>query len=175
MSDANVLKPTNPANSAPQAKGERKRVPMSVPMRRLEVPEIPGYHSHWVKEANIPRALAAFYEFVDFNEVPVNQRSIGTSTELSGNASLGSHVEIPAGTNEQGKPENLVLMKLKEEYWLEDREKIDTDHATRLGGIFRGERIVGAETDSADDRGSRYVDKERTKAVFQRPVRKAKP
>jgi hypothetical protein len=175
MSNSNVLTPNNPANKAAQAKGERKRVPMSVPMRKLETPDLPGYHLHWMKESNIPRALGAYYEFVTFDEVPINQRSIGTSTELSGNASLGSHVEIAAGTNEQGKPENLVLMKLKEEYWLEDRASIDERNANVMGGIFRGETILGTEKDAPDDRGSRYVDKERTKAVFNRPVRKAKP
>ena len=82
---------------------------MSVPLRKLEVPEIPGYHLHWVKEANLGRALAAYYEFVEDHEVPINQRCPGTDTEISGNTDLGSRISIAAGQGADGKPERLLF------------------------------------------------------------------
>jgi hypothetical protein len=166
---ADLIDPNNPGNATSEpARNRAERVPMSVPVRRLETPEIPGYHSHWFKESNISRALQAWYEFVGFDEVPVNQRNVGTDTMVSGNTDLGSHVSISAGIDGQGKPERLTLMKLKEEYWLADRAKIDGRNASILGSIFRGEKILGSETDKEDDQGTRYVDRERTKALFNR-------
>jgi hypothetical protein len=164
-----ILTPNNPANKTVEPKGNRKhRVPMSVPMRKLEVPEIPGFHLHWIKESNIPRAIQACYEFVEFNEVPVNQRNVGTDTEISGNTDLGSHVSISAGIGADGRPERLVLMKLPEDLWVEDRAAIDGRHASIMSGIFRGETILGTEKDKPGDEGTRYVDPERTRALFNR-------
>jgi hypothetical protein len=169
-----ILTKNNPANKTVEPKGNRReRIPMSVPLRKLEVPEIAGYHLHWIKESNIPRALAAYYEFVEWNEVPVNQRNPGTDTEVSGNTDLGSHVSIAAGMGANDKPERLVLMKLAEEYWLKDREVIDARNAGVMGSIFRGEKILGSERDKPRDEGSRYVTPE-TKALFARGRRFAK-
>jgi hypothetical protein len=175
---SDILTPNNPANKDVEPKRNRKnRIPMSVPMRKLEVPEISGYHLHWIKESNIPRALQAFYEFVDFNEVPVNQRGVGTDTEMTGNTDLGSRVSIAAGVGADNRPERLVLMKLAEEYWLEDRLAIDTRHAQMLEGIFRGEKILDKDEGvSADVMETRYVDPERTRvqrALFSRRRKKA--
>lgn len=178
MSNASdVLTKNNPANVAPEPKGNRKtRIPMSVPMRKLEVPDIAGYHLHWIKESNIPRALAAWYEFVDFDEVPINQRGVGTDTEISGNTDLGSRISISAGIGADSKPERLYLMKLAEQHWLEDRKKIDERNATQLSGIFRGEKILDKGEVNPDVAETRYVDKDRTferRALFQRRRQKA--
>jgi hypothetical protein len=169
---SDTVTPTNVANRAVEAKGQRRRIPMSVPRRRLETPEIPGYHLHWFKESNIPQALDAWYEFVDSREVPVNQRNVGNSSDMTGNQDLGSGIRINAGIGADGKNEQLVLMKLKEELWLEDRAAIDKANAERLGQVFRGEKILGAEPDN-EDSGTRYVDRERTKALFNRRRAKA--
>jgi hypothetical protein len=166
--------PTNPANAAKPVL-ERKRVPMSVPTRRLEVPEIPGFHLHWFLEGRIPRALAAGYELVKFDEVPINQRGVGTDTMISGNSDMGSNVSVIAGMGENGKPENLVLMKLREEWWQEDRKIIDERNASIFTTIFKGERILGEEHDERADQGTRYIDADRTRgpvSLFQRPPRK---
>ena len=37
----------NPANKIGKTTSERKRIPMSVPVQRLEAPDIPGHHLHW--------------------------------------------------------------------------------------------------------------------------------
>jgi hypothetical protein len=164
-----ILTKNNPANKTVEPKGNRRaRVPMSVPLRKLEVPELAGYHLHWIAEANIGRALQAYYEFVEDREVPVNQRSPGTDTEVSGNTDLGSRISIAAGHGENGQPERLYLMKLEESLWLEDRAQIDARHASMMGSIFRGEKILGTERDKPGDEGMRYVDMERTKALFSR-------
>lgn len=167
--ESEILTPNNPANDTVEPKANRRnRIPMSVPMRKLEVPDLPGFHLHWMKESNIPRALQAAYEFVEFDEVPINQRNVGTDTEISGNTDLGSHVSISAGMDSAGRPERLVLMKLKEEYWRDDRAKIDARHADMLGGIFRGEKILDKGDVSPDVMETRYVDPARTQALFNR-------
>lgn len=172
-----VLEGANPANVKQESKGNRRaRVPMSVAMRKLEVPEIPGYHTHWIKESNIPRALAAYYEFVEDREVPINQRNPGLDTEISGNTDLGARVSIAAGIGADSKPERLYLMKLAEEFWIEDRAKIDGRNASMMGQIFRGEKIIDKDEVSNDVKTHRYVDMERTRerrALFSRPRAKA--
>lgn len=169
MSNASeILTPNNPANTEATVKGARKRIPMSVPYRKLEVPEIAGYHLHWIKSSNIPRALQAFYEFVMNDEVPVNQRNPGMDSTVSGNTDLGAQISIAGGMDKEGRPERLHLMKLKEEYWREDRQAIDERNAGIMGQIFRGEKILGTERDKPEDQGTRYVDPERTRALFNR-------
>ena len=176
MSTANVIQPNNPANATAVPKAARKRIPMSTPERKLEVPSIEGYHLHWIKTSNIPRALRAGYDFVDSQEIDTHSLNPANDKTKSGNQSLGSHVEIAAGTDAQGHPEQLVLMKLPEEYWRSDRAQIDQRNASVMGAIFRGEKILGEETDSREDQGTRYVDKERTKAaLYQRAPRRAQP
>ena len=50
----NVESTANPANSQVQTLdsqlGSRKRIPMSVPKAKLSVPEIPGFHLHWIND-----------------------------------------------------------------------------------------------------------------------------
>jgi hypothetical protein len=172
-----MLEGQNPANDKPETKGNRRaRIPMSVAMRKLETPQIPGYHTHWIKTSNIPRALAAWYEFVEDFEVPqINQRNPGINTEISGNTDLGSRVSIAAGIGADDKPERLYLMKLPEDLWLEDRAKIDGRNASMMGQIFRGEKILDKDEVSDSVKDTRYVDMKRTKerrALFSRPRQK---
>jgi len=142
---------------------------MSVPLRKLEVPDLPGWHLHWFLEKNVPRAIQAAYEFVDFRELPINSTGIGTSLE-GGSADLGDRVRVLSGVSELSHPEYLVLMKLREEYWLEDRRAIDERNAARMGSIFRGEKILDSDElkVSSDDQALRYV----KTALFNRPTRK---
>ncbi|MFM9500887.1 hypothetical protein ACKI1Q_45895, partial [Streptomyces galilaeus] len=62
----------NPANEQKEARQRPPRRSMIGMQRRLEVPEIPGWHLHWFKEENVPLALDAYYEHVDKGEVKVN-------------------------------------------------------------------------------------------------------
>lgn len=163
---ANPSTDTVAAAATPAA---RKRIPMSVPIRKLEVPDLPGYHLHWFLEKNVPRAMQAAYEFVDFNEIPTNSNGLGTDVS-EGSSDLGSRIRVLSGVGEHSHPEYLVLMKLREEYWLEDRKKIDDLNAARMGTIFRGEKILDSDEMqvSHDDQALRYV----KTALFNRPTRK---
>ena len=160
---SDTVKPSNPANAEAKPKHDRIRIPMSVPVRALEVPDIPGYHTHWVKESNIPRALQAWYQFVEDREVPMNQRGVGTDKSISGNTDLGTRISIVSGG------ERLFLMKLAMEEWLSDRKKIDERNAQIMSGIFRGEQIIdsGPNGERQGTTDQRYVDPDRT---FNRPA-----
>jgi hypothetical protein len=138
---------------------------MSVPRRKLEVSGIPGYHLYWFLEQNVPQAQQAGYEFVGDHEVTINQHNVGTSREISGNADLGTRVKVLSGG---GQGEHLVLMKIKEEYYLEDRKAIEARNADVMSAIFTREEILGSESVSAADRGTRYV----KQALFNRPGNK---
>lgn len=142
----------------------RKRIPMSVPRRKLEVSDIPGYHLYWFLDENVPMALQAGYEHVKDDEVTINQQNVGTSREISGNTNLGTHVSIVAGAGGQ----SLNLMKIKEEYYQEDRKAIEERNAEIIRAIFKEEQVAGSDNVSADDRSKRYV----KQALFNRPVNK---
>jgi hypothetical protein len=152
-----------------EVKQARKRIPMSVPVRKLETPELPGFHLHWFKEMNVPRALAAAYTAVTADEIPTGLVIAGA---VSGNADLGTNIRVIAGVSEMNHPEYLVLMKLKQEYWDEDRKAIDAINAAKMSGIFRNEEILDdpAHRVAADDKALRYV----KTAVFNRPTRKVR-
>ena len=162
----------NPANqtAAEIAKeaAPRKRVPLSIPQRRLEAPEIPGFHLHWFLESNVPRALQGGYEFVSSEDVPLHQRGVGTDTTVSGNADLGSRVRILGGIGAEGKAEYLVLMKIREEWWDEDQKVLGNRNASVMSAIFKNEEIPGSEKVRPEDQGTRYV----KTALFNRPTRK---
>lgn len=164
-------KDTKPVQAAPtEAVRARKRIPMSVARRKLEVPEIPGYHCHWFLESNVPAAIQGWYEFVKSDEVSLNPSNVATDSSISGNADLGTNICVlgnkTSGAN--GGPEMLYLMKIKLEYYNEDQKADDARDEAILSGIFRGEKIQGSERDSSEDRGTRYV----KTAVLNRPARK---
>jgi hypothetical protein len=160
--EQNAKPEANPANKTVEAAGARRRIPMSVPLRRLQVPEIPGYHLYWFNEDQVPRAQQGGYEFVEWNEVPVNQRNVATSLDISGNEDLGSRIRVVSGLGGDNRPMPLVLMKIKREWYEEDRALIAQRNAKQIKGIFRGEKILGAEQASAEDQDRMYVQHERT-------------
>lgn len=155
---------------------ERKRIPMSVPRQKLQVADLPGFHLHWALESRIPAYLQAGYEFVNTDEVHLNQQNIGTDSTISGNQDMGTRVKIVAGVGADGQPEHLVLMKQKLEWYNDDCRQLEQRNAKILEGIFRGEQIMGAETVASVDRDQMYVKKDltsRMRPLFQRPPRKA--
>ena len=147
---------SNPA-SAPAVKGERKRLPMSVPTRRLEVPEIPGYSLHWFvdRPGRINRALQGGYEFVDPDEIELNNFGLADDALKTGNSDLGSRVSVYGGVSETGGAERLYLMKIKREWWLKDQELI-ADRNEKVAASLRGGRIA-AEQEQPGDAEQRYV------------------
>lgn len=172
---AQAANPANPVETA-KPKVERKRIPMSIPQRTLEVPEIQGYHLHWFVDRNVPRALQAGYEFVTEEDgISPNQFGVGNDKSLTGNASLGSHIQAVGGEAKGGGTEYLTLMKIPEQFWLEDQAVLEQRNAQIMGAIFRGEKIIdsGSPTETEGDKAVRYVKEAKiSKPLFQRPTRK---
>lgn len=135
----------NPANAGGAAAEPpaRRRIPLSVPRRKLECTPIPGYVLYWFKESNITIAQQAGYDFVDNREVTLNQGVESSSSDLSGNTDLGSRVSVLGGTTERGHPERLVLMKIREDWWREDRKLLDNENAAIIHTIFGGQIVAG--------------------------------
>jgi hypothetical protein len=159
----------------------RKRIPMSVPNLRLEVPEVPGFRLYWHKEANVERAKAAGYVLVTQDEVALNPRDIGGNDGLGGNTDLGGNVSLVHGQGATGSPERLVLMKIPMEYFKEDQLNIAMSNAEKIADIFSDEQLIGPEGE-IDDRGqlvytpsegSTFQSRGRAefKPVFNRPKR----
>jgi len=146
----------------------RKRVPMSIPQRKLEVPDLPGYHLHWFLDKNVPRAIQGGYEMVKEDEVPLYQFGVGTDKTISGNADLGTNIRVVGGTGENGHAEHLNLMKIKLEWWQEDQQVLEKRNADTMSSIFQDEHIAGSEKQSASDRGQAYI----KTALLNRPTRK---
>tara|TARA_R110000868_G_scaffold301_2_gene2511 strand:- start:19117 stop:19641 length:525 start_codon:yes stop_codon:yes gene_type:complete len=157
-----AIEPINPASSRGAA--ERKRVPMSVPVQRLESPDIPGYHLHWFTGSpeRIQRALDGGYEFVDERETKVNQVGLGNDSTRSGNTDMGSRVSVVSGdeVGKDGQPVRMILMKIKQE-WYEEDQKLVEQRNEQVAAALRG-GLMGAERDAAGDTQHRYVDKART-------------
>lgn len=140
---------------------ERKRIPMSVPVQRLAVPDVPGYHIHWFMgtEERIARALEAGYEFMDETETVMNDAGLGGTSTRTGNTDMGSRVSVIGGTEigRDGQPVRLVLMKLRQEWYEEDQKLVQARNdqvvAKLLGGMQEG---------GGHDPSHRYVDPKRT-------------
>lgn len=148
----------NPATAAaPTNAAARKRIPMSIPQRKLEVPEIEGYHLHWFLGTNIARAQQGGYEFVEEKDVSINNRSVATDATLSGNADLGSRVSVISGAGANGQPESLYLMKIKEEWWREDQQVLEARNQQIMDAIYRSKEGLATAEDRAVDKGSKYV------------------
>lgn len=144
LQKAATFNPAN-ANGIAAEPQRRRRIPLSVPRRKLEADPIPGFVLYWFKESNIPQALQAGYEFVDRSEVTLNQTNEAGSSSDSGNTDLGSRVSVIGDKiGERGVPERAVLMKIREEFWREDREVLDNENARVMQSIFGGQ-ILGSD------------------------------
>jgi hypothetical protein len=166
------ITPINPANRSSGA--ERKRIPMSVPVQRLSVPEIPGYHLHWFSGAadRVDRALQGGYEFVDEVETSVNDAGLGGTSTRTGNTDMGTRVTVAAGNElgRDGQPVRLVLMKIKQEWYEEDQKLVEKRNDQVVDSLLGGRQDSGGA-----DSTNRYVDQNRTKIpdFFKRKVARA--
>lgn len=158
-----AIKPLSPATRGTTS-AERKRIPMGVPVQKLEAPDIPGYHLHWFTGTpeRIQRALDGGYEYVHPDEAMPNAVGLGSDTTASGNTDMGSQVSVVAGSElgRDGQPVRMILMKIKLEWYEEDQkiveERNDLVRDSLLGGL------VGADQDKPGDTQHRYLDKART-------------
>ena len=160
-----AITPINPASTAGgKTTAERKRIPMSVPVQRLETAEIPGYHLHWFTSSpeRLQRAIDGGYEFVDEREMKINNVSLGGDSAASGNADLGSRVSVVSGQElgKDGQPVRLILMKIKQEWWDDDQKQVEARNTKVRDALLGG--MIGSENDRPGDARQRYVDKSRT-------------
>jgi len=154
----------NPGNIRGKTDAERKRIPMSVPVQRLEAPEIPGFHLHWFTGSSerLQRALDGGYEFVDERDLKINNVSLGGDSAASGNTDMGSRVSVVSGqeVGKDGQPTRLVLMKIRQEWYEEDQKLVDEKNERTAAALRGGD--LGAEKEASGDARHRYVDKSRT-------------
>jgi hypothetical protein len=152
----------NPADgiedvSARLTKERGARVSLSAPSRKLEAVLIPGYHLHWFLERNVPKALRGWYEFVDPKEQPSADRSIGGRTEGTTSEDLGGgRITQIAGVNESGQPEQLVLMKIRQEYFNDEQQKLADRNLSIIRQIFQKKAPIKAPEESQADYDKRY-------------------
>lgn len=157
---AEVTEANNPANSHVERMMRERgpRMSLNAPTRRLEVPPIAGYHLHWFLERNIPKALQGWYEFVTPEEAPTVDRSIGGRTAGNTSEDLGgARVSQIGGVNEQGQPEQLVLMKIREEWYYAEQRKIAERNLLIIQQIFNKKAPVMAPEESSADYRMRYT------------------
>lgn len=146
----------NPANAEVVDRRERAaRVPMSMPQQKLSVPDIPGYHLHWMsgEPSRIAQALKAGYEFVDPEDTAVNNFGLADDASKSGNSDMGSRVSIIAGsdTGADGQAPRLYLMKIKQEWWEEDQQILESRNE-QVAASLRGGQDVSANQYGTDQR-----------------------
>ena len=157
MSNVELAK-VSPANTAKQS---RERIPMSLPLQKLAVPEIPGFHCHWMLgEARCQQALRAGYEFVDSEVDGVDLVNTGLADDASktGNSDMGSRVSVSAGSEmgSDGQGVRLYLMKLRNEWWEEDQKLLEKRNE-QVAAAIRGGKIDATNPDGTD---ARYIPKD---------------
>jgi len=168
------MQESSPANNPNKTKAERQRIPMTTAKRKLELPDIPGYHVQWIYGSGdrIRQALNAGFEFVDQSEVDMNNFDLGGDAKHSGNTDLGTRVSVIAGGMFEGDKQAAVLyaMKQKKEYYDEDQRLVqrrnDSVADALVGNLASGQIGRGAEgspSETAEDASLRFVDRERTK------------
>lgn len=162
----------NPSNAPGKPAAEMKRIPLSLPVQKLEVPEIPGYHLHWFRgtSARIQQAQRAGFEFVKPEEVKLNNLALGGDASKSGNSDMGDRVSVVAGDiDDQGQAVRLYLMKQPMEYYLQDKALLQQRNdsiadamtaAFRDGSAAQGAGLAG---ERQEDVANRYVARSRTK------------
>lgn len=148
-----------------QPAAERKRIPMSVPVQKLDAPEIPGYHLHWFlgTPERLQRAIDGGYEFVDQKEVKLINATLGGDSAVSGNTDMGSQVSIISGSEvgKDGQPIRMVLMKIKNE-WYEEDQKLVYERNLQVADALTGGMLGDQGKPIPGDTRNRYVDKART-------------
>lgn len=159
----------NPAQAPGKTVAERVRVPMTSPMRKLEVAELPGWWLQWIRGTpeRLQQARRAGFDHVRETELDVNNLDVGGDAKTSGNTDMGSIVSTGDGSGEtgnDGQPIRLYLMKQRKEHHDEDmaiqqrRNDSVVDSLTvnfRSGTVGVGAAEAPAET--PEDVKNRYV------------------
>ena len=156
-------------------------IPMTLPSQRLAVPEIPGFHLHWMMNTpeRVHAAIRAGYEFVTSDEVGLSNFDLGGDAKTDGNSDMGTRVTRLASTygdgqvGRDGQPARLILMKQREELYRKHQKILENRNdgiADALTSSFKSGTVGGrAEGETSDDLGKRYVGKgQRVPDLFNR-------
>lgn len=174
MSEVQASK-ISPANVVEKAVATRDRIPMSLPQMKLAVPEIPGWHLHWM--AGTPERLAqaqrAGYVFVEDDEVNVSNPDLAGSASKTGNQDMGSRVSLVSGAGSaDGQASRLYLMKIKEEFWQQDQKQLE-DRNEQIAATLRGGATPQANPHGTDGVYIPEVNRKTNAELFQRKTRRA--
>lgn len=97
---------------------------------------IPGFHLHWLNDyaGRIQQAVQGGYEFVTVGEIG----GMVYSNVTDRNNDLGEKVRMSVGLDEKGGPLYAYLMKIPEDFYLEDQAALQArndlvDEAIRRG------------------------------------------
>jgi hypothetical protein len=171
----------NPSVSPDKPTAERTRIPLSVPQRKLEVPDIPGYYTRWFRGTpqRLAQAERAGFEFVTPDEIQLNNVSVGGDAKKDGNSDLGTRVSVVEGgeIDGVGQAVRMYLMKQKLEYYQQDAalsQKRNDSVADALTAAYHQGSVGGpAPGERPEDQAARYVDKARSKVpdLFRRKVK----
>ena len=131
----------------------RRRRPMAIPRRKLELPPIPGYHVHIINDTpgRILAAQQGGYEFVTPDEVQMNEFA-----PLEGR-DLGNRVSYIVGTDQAGQPLRAYAMKIRQEWYDEDQKIIQEITERGEKDIRRGRQQAQVDLRDRSDQGKTYV------------------
>lgn len=166
-------KKANPANSnLGELELPKGYKPMTGGELRLEVPEKDGWHRHWFRGSagRIKRAMQAGYQFVDPEDVDVNNFDIAGDSEESGSTDLGSRVSVISGDDigESGQAGRLYLMECPMELF-EHAQSILQQRVDETAEALRGGLIgQGKEGETPSDIRKRYTGAGNTVKPFTR-------
>jgi len=139
-----IAKPRNdnPANAIETSAIPDDFVPMSLPVQKLAVPDIPGFHLHWFEGTpnRLSQAQRAYYTFVEPDDVQLSNTNIGDDLTDSGSTDMGTRVSLSAGrgaVTEAGQPLRLYLMKQPKHLW-EHSQKLLEDRNEQIAATLRG-------------------------------------
>lgn len=141
----------NPANDKPKLpKGYR---PMSGGQRKLEVPELEGFRLYWFRDdpGRIQDALRAGYDFVEKEEISLNDFDFAGDGTSDKGSDMGSRVSVSSGDG-GGR---LILMKCPLEIAAYAQTFADAQVDSVVEAL-RGGRI-GQENVSNKEKGLTYA------------------
>ena len=175
-----MSKQQNPANEVGvlETSGDG-RIPMSTPVRKLEVQDIPGYKLYWFRSepGRLQRALKAGYEFVKPDEIELNSFDLAGDLALPGMADMGDRVSVAAqdGVGENGQFLRLYLMKIKLEWWNADQAKYETERIDPIVNSLNGGMLGAGESgETPGDVNNRYTKTRKLPEMFKKksnPIR----
>ena len=132
---------------------ERKRGVFNGTQGKLQVgKQIEGYHLHIFNDTpgRIQAATENGYEFVHPNEVDGVTENV-----TSRNLDLGDKVRFLVGAGEKGDPMYAYLMKIKEEFWLEDQAQLQ-ERNDKTDAAIRGGKTPGVDSTGFYNAGIKY-------------------